>query len=225
MWNGPLLLLAAGTLALPAGGSYVTSGNTYGFDLSNSGPTAWRSFAIVAPAGVAFVGGTTGNEGSATCTVGPPTQIVCGPLGPAVVPSQGRISFVATMSAPAVCGVTFQLFVSTADGVPPAYVSDVTAAPACAQPAAPSVATRPTVHGTPAAGRTLRATPPSWSARPSSVRYRWQRCTPKACTAIADGLVLRLTKQDVGKTVRLVATATVAGHTVRTSSRLVRVRQ
>src|ERR1700733_10902620 len=62
------------------GGAYLSNGHNYDFALVNSGTTAWRSFYLIAPAGTSFVGGTTGNEASAPCVVGPPDQIECGPL-------------------------------------------------------------------------------------------------------------------------------------------------
>ena len=66
--------VAAFALALGSqGGAYIANGNDYDFSLVNSGTTPWRSFYLVAPSGTAFVGGTTGNEASATCVVGPPT--------------------------------------------------------------------------------------------------------------------------------------------------------
>src|SRR5919108_1443151 len=110
--NLAVALIAAGSLL--GGGNYIATGDTYEFVLANTGTASWRSFEIVAPAGLAFVGGTTGNEGPATCIVGPPTQITCGPLATSTMPPQGHITFVATVAAPATCGPVFELLVSTA---------------------------------------------------------------------------------------------------------------
>jgi hypothetical protein len=216
------VLAATCLLALAAdggSGSYVATGRSYDFVLFNSGSTPWRSFSLVAPPGLAFVGGTTGNDGSVTCTVGPPTQIVCAPIAATVMPPQGHLTFVATMTAPTVCGVTFQLFVSSSDAAPYSYTraADVSETPGCGTP---RVLTPPALRGKAVVGGTLRATPPTWSSAPTRVRYRWERCTGSRCTAIrgATRLVLVLTKRDAGRTVRLVATATIDGTIVRTSS-------
>src|SRR5215469_12715707 len=112
----------ARSLADGGGGTYLVSGRDYDFVLFNAGSTPWRNFYLVAPRGMSFVGGTTGNEGSASCVVGQPAEssneIQCGPLSPGVMPPQARVAFVATMSSEGVCGPSFQLFVNSADGAP-----------------------------------------------------------------------------------------------------------
>jgi len=67
----------------------------------------------------------------------------------------------------------------------------------------------------------VAATPPAWSSPPTCVVYRWRRCTGSRCVAIAHGLVLALKRSG---TYRLVATATIAGQTVATTSRALRYR-
>jgi hypothetical protein len=211
------------------GGTYVATGRSYDFILFNSGPTAWRSFYVVAPPGMSFLGGTTGNEASAHCVVGQPNgsaaEIECGPLAPGVIPPQGRLAFVAATSASSVCGVTFELFVSSANDASYTRAADVTEAADCEKQAAPRAVTRPTLHGTPSVGSTIRATAPTWTSPPTLVRYQWQRCVDSTCAAIAGatGLTLVLTRRDAGHAVRLVAMATIAGRQVRTNSRMLAV--
>jgi hypothetical protein len=228
-----MLALSPAAAARPAGdggsGTYLATGRTYGFALVNSGSTPWRYFYLVGPPSVSFVGGTTGNEASATCVAGRPdgssAEIECGPLSPSTVPPQGRIAFVATVSGPSACGVSFELFVTSADDAPATRAADVGPAADCAAGSARVVAA-PTVRGTPTVGRTIRATPPVWSAPPTRVRYRWEICGGASCVAIpgATGLRLVLAEREVGRTVRLVATATIFGVQLQTSSRAVRVR-
>lgn len=172
--------------------------------LVNTGSTPWHTFALVAPAGVTFVGGTTGNEASAACTVGPPSEIACGPIGTNVMPPQARIAFIATMAAPATCGVTFQLLV---DGIP---ADDVTASAGCA----PHAVVPPRLRLT---GHTVHASAPTWSPAPDAVRYQWQRCTGSMCRAIAGATRLTLVLKRPA-TVRVVATATFGGTIVRVVS-------
>jgi hypothetical protein len=79
-------------------------------------------------------------------------------------------------------------------------------------PAAASLAVRvrPTVTGTPRAGHVLVARAASWTVPPAHVAYQWQRCTSHGCLAIhgATSRTLRLTRAFVGRTVRVVETAT-----------------
>lgn len=210
-------------------GTYLTSGRAYDFVLFNTGSMPWRNFYLVAPQAMTFVGGTTGNEGSASCIVEQPegssSVIACGPLAPGVMPPQARIAFVATMTAESVCGATFRLFVNSADGAPFTRVADVTEAAGCgARPA--KLIERPTLRGTPIVGNTIRATAAIWSTAPTHVGYRWERCAGSSCATIAGatGPMLFLTKRDAGHRVRLIVTATIAGEDVRASSSTLAVR-
>ena len=205
-------LVAAGTArADGGGGTYVTNGHDYDFALVNSGTVAWHSFYLVAPSGMTLVGGTTGNEASDTCVVGPPNEIRCGSLSQSAAPASGSIPFVVTTTSAAICGPAFALFVST-DGSTYVSAGDLVAAPACG-PQAPRALTAPSLHGAPKVGATLRVAPPQWSARPSQVAYRWERCTSKSCVTIAGAArsSLRLTRADGGHTIQVVVTATIAG--------------
>ncbi|MBV8598884.1 MAG: hypothetical protein JO017_08690 [Actinobacteria bacterium] len=210
------------------GGSYLAVGNDYDFTLSNTGATAWRGFYLVAPSGVTFVGGTTGNEGSATCTVGQPdgvpNEIECAPLALNILPPTGSVAFVATTSAKALCGTTFQLFVSF-DGVAYSHAADLGAAAGCGVEAVTLIAP-PLLHGTPIVGRTIRASPPIWSVTPTHVAYVWQRCAGSSCATIdgASGLTLVLTKRDVGHRIRVVSAATIEGTQHRAMSSALAVR-
>jgi len=230
---GSVLACAHGAAGRPlvdgGGGTYLTSGRAYDFVLVNSGSTSWRNFYLVAPQGTSFVGGTTGNEGSASCVIGQPDgsprEIECGPLSPGVMPPHAQVAFVATTTSESVCGTTFQLFVNSADGASFTPVADVTAGAGCgARP--PRLVARPKLRGTPIVGSTIRATAAIWSAAPTHVRYRWERCAGSSCTTIsgASGLMLLLTKRDAGHTVRLIVTATIAGEEVRASSSTLAVR-
>lgn len=219
--------LAAAGSAGAAGrqtGGYVTNGHDYDFALVNSGTIAWSSFYLVAPAGVTFLGGTTGNEASAVCAVGPSSTITCGPLSPSTVPPLAGVSFVATTASAAVCGPTFALFVST-DGATYVDAGDLGAAPACGRQA-PRALGRPSILGVPKVGAIVRVGSVRWSAPPSHVSYRWERCTVTRCVTIAGtaGPSLRLTRADARRAVRAVVTATVAGARVRVPSRELVVR-
>lgn len=234
--RGSRLLVAVGTalaLAFTGGsagatgreaGGYVTNGNDYDFALVNSGTIAWQSFYLLAPAGVTFLGGTTGNEASAVCAVGPPSEIKCGPLAPSTVPPSGRVSFVAATTSAAVCGPSFALFVST-DGATYVDAGDLAASSACGSKA-PRALTRPSIHGGSAVGSVVRVAPVRWSAQPSRVSYRWERCTIERCVAIAGatGPSLRLTRADARHAIRVAVTATVAGQEIRVLSRDLYVR-
>jgi hypothetical protein len=208
------IILAALVVAAGDGGTgtYVANGRDYDVALYNSGTTPWRGFSLTAPLGLTFVGGTTGNEGSATC-VTDGNRIQCGPIGVNVMPAQAHLTFVSTMQDAAVCGPTFALAVSS-DGSTYTPVGDIGPAAGCG----PRALTRPVLHRT---RNTLRARPPAWSSPPTRVVYRWQRCSGGHCVAIARGLVLRVKR---GGTFRLVATATIDGQTVVSRSPLFAVR-
>ena len=85
----------------------------------------------------------------------------------------------------------------------------------------------PTVTGTGKVGGTLHVAPPKWSSTPDSVRYQWQLCSATSCRPIrgATKLTLKLTNADAGKTVRLLATATIHGQIVKSYSRNIAVRR
>lgn len=209
MVSASAAILAA--LAVGGSGAYAANGHDYDFAFYNSGTTPWRAFSLTAPPGMTFVGGTTGNEGSATC-VASANQIQCGPIGVNVMPPQAHLTFVATMQGVATCGPTFALSASD-DGSTYTHVADIGPAPDCP----PHALTRPILHRT---GTTIRATPPAWSSPPTRVVYRWQRCAA-SCFAIGSGLQLRVKRSGA---YRLVATATIDGQVVVTRSRLLAVR-
>ena len=210
MLSTSAVILAA--LAVGGSGTYVANGHDYDVALYNSGSTSWRAFSLTAPPGFTFVGGTTGNEGSATC-VANGNEIQCGPIAVTVMPPQAHLTFVATMQDPASCGPTFALAVSS-DGTTYTPVADVGPAAGCA----PHALTRPLLRRL---GRRLRATPPAWSSPPTRVVYRWQRCRGSRCVAVGSGLVLTVKRSG---SYRLVATATFAGQTAVSRSRLLAVR-
>jgi hypothetical protein len=217
-------------LAVDGGsGTYAATGTTYYFDFVNSGTAAWQFFTVVGPPGTTFIGGANAAEQMARCVVGQPdglpNEIECGPLSPNLAPAHTHISFVVTLSAPAACGARFQLAVSSTGVLPFTSAPDVTEAGPCTV-ASPTAIAPPTLHGTPAAGRTLTATPPTWSAAPTRVAYRWQRCTAAGCSPLpgANSLKLALTRADVGRSVRLVATALVDGATIVSTSKKLAVR-
>ncbi len=207
-------VLAALVVAAGDGGSgtYVATGRDYDVAFYNSGTTAWRAFALTAPPGSTFVGGTTGNEGSIACAASG-NQIQCGPIGANVMPPQAHLTFVATMADAAICGPTFALSVS-GDGSTYTPAGDIGPAADCA----PHAVTRPVLHRV---GKRIRATPPAWSSPPTHVTYRWQRCAGSRCIAIASGLTLHVKRSG---TYRLVATATIDGQAVATTSRPLRYR-
>ena len=69
----------------------------------------------------------------------------------------------------------------------------------------------PTISGTEREGSTLTATRGSWTNNPTSFAFRWQRCATDGggCVDIAGGNenTYTLTRADVGRTVRVVVTA------------------
>ena len=221
-------LVVVGVAAAADGGSgtYTASQRTYYFTLLNNGTTIWQYFVLTGPAGTSFVGGTTGIENSAHCVAGQPdgvpNEIECGPLALAV---GVHLGFVATLAAPVACGVAFQLDVSSNAAASFTRVGDATLSGRCAA-ATPKATTSPAIHGTPAVGRTLTATPPTWSATPTRVAYRWQLCTKTGCASItgATKLSLKLTTRFAGHTVRIVATATFDSRQVESVSKRIAVR-
>jgi len=92
-------------------------------------------------------------------------------------------------------------------------------------PPAPAVAQDPTVSGTPREGALLTAGPATFTgAQPMTTSVRWQRCDAdgSGCQDIAGATdpTYRLTGADVGKTIRVIETATNAGgNTSATSAR------
>jgi hypothetical protein len=224
-------LISAPAAAAADGGSatYTSSGQTYFFNLFNSGTTAWQYFVLVGTPGTRFVGGTTGNEGSARCVVGQPdglpNEIECGSMFVTVIPASGHVPFVATLSAFPECGAPFQLYVSSTGTPPFSRIGDATFAGSCAAPP-PRAVTPPSLHGVPAVGRTLTATAPTWNTTPTRVTYQWQRCTHTACARIkgATGLKLKLTKRTAGHTVRIASIATFDGQQIESVSRMIAIR-
>jgi len=99
--------------------------------------------------------------------------------------------------------------------------------PPATPPTAPSAKAAPTLAGTPVPGRTLRAASAKWSSAPTMVAYQWQLCTSTRCTAIggATGALLRVVKAYVGRSVRVVETATIDGQTVKSTSRRMAIRK
>jgi hypothetical protein len=223
-----LALVVVGAAAAADGGSstYTVSQRTYYFTLFNSGTTIWQYFVLVGPAGASFIGGTTGIENSAHCVPGQPdgnaNEIECGPLTTAV---SAHLGFVATLAAPVACGAPFQFEVSSNGAASFTRVGDATLSGSCTA-AVPKAIAPPVVRGTPTVGRTLTATPPTWSATPTRVVYQWQLCTRTGCVPIigATRLSLKLTKRTASHTVRIVATATFDSRKIESASRRISVR-
>jgi hypothetical protein len=221
---------AAGAAAADGGSAtYTSTGSAYDFNLFNGGTTAWQYFIVIGTAGTRFVGGTTGNESSARCVAGQPdgqaNEIECGPMSAGVIPPNGHLGFVATLSAYPECGAAFQIYTSSTGTQPFTRVGDATFSGSCT--AGPPGASRPpSLRGVPAVGRTLIATPPTWSAKPTSVAYQWQLCTATACAPLegAIRLTLKLAKRAAGHTVRIAAIATFDGRTVESFSKRIAIR-
>ena len=226
-------LLGAGARAGTAGdggsGTYTSSGTSYYMVLFNAGTTRWMFFHLVGPPGTVFVAGETAAETTARCVVGQPNgspnEIECGPLAMNVAPPGLHLTFVATTTAPVACRAPFELDVSSTGTAPFTRVDDVTYAGSCAT-LKPAAVTRPTIHGTPTVGSVLTATPPVWNVKPASVAYRWQLCSAAGCSPIkgATKLTLRLDRRYRGRSVRIVATATVGGVKITSASKAVAVR-
>jgi hypothetical protein len=81
----------------------------------------------------------------------------------------------------------------------------------------PNPTAPPTITGTAKAGETLTVTAGTWASPPTSVAYRWQRCsdTGTSCSDIGGATATTYvpTSADVGNTDRVVAVATDAGGT------------
>ena len=232
-----LTLVCASAAAASDGGSgtYTSTGQTYDFNLQNSGTTAWQYFILVAASGAQFVGGTTGNEGSAHCVVGQPdgqaNEIECGPVSASVIPPDGHLGFVATLSALPECGAPFELTVSSTGTPPFSRVGDATFSGSCTvvPPSGvtpPSAVTPPSLHGVATVGATLTATATAWSGTPTRVTYQWQLCAKTGCAPIkgANRLTLKLTKRTAGHSVRITSVATFASQQVESVSKKVAVR-
>lgn len=207
-------------------GTYIVSGQTYDFNLLNTGTTPWQYFALAGPAGTTFVGGATIGEITAHCVAGQPdgsaNEIECGPISAAGLAPGTRVGFVASVGAAAACGLPFQLEVSSTGALPFTAAGTVTSTGNCGAPA-PTVVKAPALHGPASAGRRLVATAPVWSVAPIQVAYQWQLCTAARCTAIrgATALAIGLGVKEVGHTVRIVATGTFdAGELTATSAKI-----
>jgi hypothetical protein len=224
-----LVFVGAAAAADGGSGTYTSTGPTYDFNLFNSGTTAWQYFILVGASGTQFVGGTTGNEGSARCVVGQPdglaNEIECGPVSASVIPPNGHIAFVATLSAFPECGAPFQLYASSTGTPPFSRVGDATFAGSCTA-VPPTAVAPPSLHGVPIVGRTLTAVAPTWSGTPTRVTYQWQLCTEAGCAPIksATRLTLKLTQRTAGHTVRIASIATFDGQKVESLSKKVAVR-
>jgi hypothetical protein len=83
-----------------------------------------------------------------------------------------------------------------------------------ASAAAPANTGAPTISGREQQGRTLTATPGTWTGSPTSFAYRWQRCAADGtgCQNIDNAAAKTYTvaANDVGRTLRVVVTATNA---------------
>jgi hypothetical protein len=224
-----LVCVSAASAADGGSGTYTSTGRTYDFNLFNGGTTAWQYFILVGTSGTRFVGGTTANESSARCVVGQPdgqaNEIECGPVSASVIPPNGHLGFVATLSVLPDCGAPFELYVSSTGTLPFSRVGDATLSGSCTA-VRPEAVTPPTLHGAPTVGRTLTATAPNWSTTPMRVTYQWQLCTRTGCAPIksATRLTLKLTKRTAGHTVRIVATATFDGLKVESVSKRIAIR-
>jgi|GEM_PF-4913396 len=191
-----LPLCAAIALALPCaaaaadGGAatYTARGATYDFALTNTGTTAWQYFSLTGPPGSVFVGGTTSNEASARCLVGPPATIVCGSVSTLLLAPGGRIGFTGVLQEPAACGAPFALAVGTTGGPTPlTAVGDAVFVGSCAPP---RVVRAPRIRR--AGPHTLEAVAPVWSEAPAAVRYQWLRCIRRRCVAVRGATSLRV---------------------------------
>jgi hypothetical protein len=90
--------------------------------------------------------------------------------------------------------------------------------PATAKPPAPTTSA--------AGGATLKTPPLKWKDTPSNVSYQWQLCSTTSCTTIAGAIKpsLKLQPSFTGSSVRLVATATINGARVKSTSPTIAVR-
>jgi hypothetical protein len=84
----------------------------------------------------------------------------------------------------------------------------------CAPGAVPVNTAVPTISGLPARqGVQLSASPGTWESQTGGFAYEWQRCTGASCAAIGSATAQTYTPSDidVGKTLRVKATATATG--------------
>jgi hypothetical protein len=228
---GATLVFAGAAIAADGGsGTYIVTGQTYDFNLLNTGTTSWQYFELVGPAATTFVGGATIGEITAHCVAGQPdglaSEILCGPISAAGLAPGTRVGFVATLSAMPACGAPFQLDVSSTGVLPYTPAASVTTSGSCASTPPAAATAPPSVHGTPVVGRRVVATAPTWNTTPTRVSYRWQLCTASRCATIAGQtkLALVLSAEDAGHAVRIVATGTFATGTITSSSKKIAVR-
>jgi hypothetical protein len=129
----------------------------------------------------------------------------CGPIGGAT----GQ-SYVAT---DADVGHTLKVVVTATNSDGTASSTSAPTGVVQSTSAPPANTTPPAISGTPEDGQTLHASPGSWSGTQTiSYALQWQRCdtTGTGCTAIAGATdpAYTLTGADVGRTLRVVVTAT-----------------
>ena len=87
-----------------------------------------------------------------------------------------------------------------------------------------TVATAPRVKGRAVAGHTLGAVRPTWTVKPSAVRYQWLR-NGKAVKG-ATKASYKVKGADAGKKLKVVVTGTSAGHPSATAtSRAIKVKK
>jgi hypothetical protein len=87
---------------------------------------------------------------------------------------------------------------------------------------APKSTVLPTISGTAAVGQTLTATTGTWSGKPTTFAYQWQRCDASGAncidTAGATGQSYVVTDADVGATLRVAVTASSASKSTTATS-------
>ena len=149
--------------------------------------------------------------------VGRPRNLGVGP-GSFVLPISARILGARTEFPMAMFRVDRVLGVVAAMGVPGrrlpvttmTRLAKIMAARMTAE-LVPKSTAPPTISGNPAVGQTLAASTGTWSGRPTSFTYQWQRCDAagSACALIAGaaGETYVVTEADVGRTVRVAVTA------------------
>jgi len=100
---------------------------------------------------------------------------------------------------------------TNADGSSSAQSAQTAAVAAATSSAAPKNTAPPTISGTPKVGQQLSADPGSWSGKPTSFAYQWQRCDADvaACSNVvgATGKTYGVQAGDLGYRLRVMVTA------------------
>ncbi len=224
--TAPQYMLAVGDVGKTVRAT-VTASNAGGSSSATSSASAVIASApVVKPVNTALpaISGTAQQGNTFTGSTGSwsnsPTSYAyqwqrCDSAGAACVTVAGATSSPYVLTSSDV-GKTLRVAVTAANaGGSTSAVSAASAIVAAAPVSKPVNTALPAISGTAQQGSTFTASNGSWSNSPTSYAYQWQRCdgAGAACVTIsgATSSTFGLTSADVGKTLRVVVTASNAG--------------